>query len=78
MAATGSGHIEPWELHVGETWWEDLADMANLTEETLLAELIRQYTGALSVLSVFHHFCALGLCSYASVCALHTSLHKFT
>jgi hypothetical protein len=41
----GSGYQEPWELQVGETWWEDLSEMPFLTEESLLGELERQYTG---------------------------------
>ena len=45
MALRGSGQVEPWEQQIGEVWWEDLADMAHLTEETLLSELTRQYQG---------------------------------
>lgn len=43
--ARGSGHYEAWEAHDGEEWWEDLSEMAHLTEESLLAELKRQYFG---------------------------------
>mmetsp|Transcript_4923 Transcript_4923/g.12751 ORF Transcript_4923/g.12751 Transcript_4923/m.12751 type:complete len:985 (-) Transcript_4923:966-3920(-) len=45
MTAQGSGHVEPWEVHQGPEWWEDLSEMSDLTEETLLAELKRQYHG---------------------------------
>lgn len=41
----GSGYHEPWELQVGEEWWEDLSEMDNLTEESLLQEMRRQYEG---------------------------------
>lgn len=44
--AKGSGYHEAWENQVGDGWWEDLSEMAHLTEETLLDELKRQYAGA--------------------------------
>lgn len=47
----GSGYHEPWELQVGEEWWEDLSEMDNLTEESLLQELRRQYEGEANVFS---------------------------
>jgi hypothetical protein len=45
MSNRGSRHYEAWEEHDGEEWWEDLSEMAHLTEDSLRDELKRQYQG---------------------------------
>jgi len=45
MASKPSGEVNSWETQAGEPWIENLAEMEDLSNDTLLAEIKRQYLG---------------------------------